>query len=67
MSYTPTNGSFRLSLDPVSADLFSDKALEAARLCTNKDRNKPAQIRRFYDELVMWHDKVFAVKTPEGQ
>lgn len=67
MSYTPTNGSFRLSLDPVSADLFSDKALEAARLCTNKLCNKPAQLRRFYDELVMWHDKVFAIKTPEGQ
>lgn len=68
MTYSQTNGSFRLSLDPISPDLFSDKALMAAKACsTNSQCNKQAQIRRFYDELVMWHDKVFAVKTPEGQ
>ena len=67
MNYSQTNGSLRLSLEPVSPDLFSDQAQAAAQACSSKMCNKPAQIRRFYDELVMWHDKIFAAKTPEAQ
>ena len=67
MNYSQTNGSLRLSLEPVSPDLFSDRAQAAAQACSNKMCNKPAQIRRFYDELVMWHDKIFVAKTPEAQ
>jgi CRISPR-associated protein Csm2 len=44
------------SLNPA---LFDDEAAKLARvLASNRDRNKPAQIRQFYDELVMWEEKV---------
>lgn len=47
------------------ADIFSDVAKEAAEhTLVHKnnghisDVNKSTQLRKFYDELVMWHDKV---------
>lgn len=57
----------KIVLNPISPDLFSDLAEEAAKCCRDKKLNKPAQLRRFYDELVMWHDKVFSQQTPEAQ
>jgi len=42
-------------------DIFSDIAQEAARLVKNNGgdgKNRPTQLRRFYDELVMWNDSV---------
>ena len=51
---------------PIPADLFSDQALRAARSCaSSKKANASTQLRRFYDELVMWHDKVFSDTSPE--
>jgi CRISPR-associated protein Csm2 len=41
--------------------LFSDIAQHAAEEVWrggNGQKNKPSQLRRFYDELVMWHEKV---------
>lgn len=43
---------------PLPPDLFSRQAEQAAKLCCGRDVNKSSQIRRFYDELVLWHDQV---------
>ena len=57
-----------LSLKPLDPLLFSDKAEEAARLCTrSKTMNASSQVRRFYDELVMWHDKILSRPVAEQQ
>ena len=40
-------------------DIFSDIASEAAdEIASSSGANKSTQLRKFYDELVMWHDKV---------
>lgn len=41
-------------------DLFSDQAERAAAHVSRagKEMNKTSQLRRFYDELVMWQEKV---------
>lgn len=40
-------------------DIFSDIASEAADdIASSSGANKSTQLRKFYDELVMWHDKV---------
>ena len=57
----------RVTLAPVDPNLFSDTALEAARACTSLKENKPAQLRKFYDELVMWHDKVQFAQSTEAK
>lgn len=53
----------------ISAELFGDIAQSKARLVaqSGKDsrKNKSTQLRRFYDELVMWNDRVQAEITPE--
>lgn len=43
-----------------SPQLFGDIAEKTAEDIANSkgDFNKPTQIRRFYDELVMWHEKI---------
>jgi len=43
-----------------SSRLFAEVAEEAAKVVSQakKDQNKPSQLRRFYDELVMWQEKV---------
>ena len=49
--------------DEISVTLFSDIAQRCANEIKShqekKDTNKRTQLRHFYDELVMWHDKVF--------
>lgn len=42
------------------AGLFSDIAESAAKTVANdaKEKNKSSQLRRFYDEVVMWQEKV---------
>jgi CRISPR-associated protein Csm2 len=50
---------FGKELDP---NLFADIAQTKARVIAEEGRgrkNKSSQLRKFYDELVMWHDKVF--------
>lgn len=43
-----------------SPRLFAEVAEEAAKAVSQgkRDQNKPSQLRRFYDELVMWQEKV---------
>lgn len=65
---TTTRKKVAVKLDPVEPNLFADIAFEAARNCIGeRDKNKPAQLRKFYDELVMWHDKVHFAQTPEAK
>ncbi|UOO81242.1 type III-A CRISPR-associated protein Csm2 [Uruburuella testudinis] len=57
----------RIELNTLQADIFSDVAKEAAEHISPRandrgrvaDVNKSTQLRKFYDELAMWHDKVF--------
>ena len=57
----------KINADPIAQDLFSDIAELAARNCQNSDKNRPAQLRQFYDELVMWADKIGAKKKAERE
>lgn len=44
----------------INPDLFNGVASEAAETIadtTKKELNKPTQLRRFYDEIVMWESK----------
>ncbi len=51
---------------PLASNIFSDIASEAAQYIApipnergrTPDTNKSTQLRKFYDELTMWHDKV---------
>ena len=48
--------SFSKPLDPA---LFDDHAHDAARrVARSKNENKATQLRRFYDELVLWDTRV---------
>jgi len=47
--------------DHLPADLFDEVARHAAKQVAGDARNqknKPSQLRQFYDELVMWEEKV---------
>lgn len=45
--------------EDLAAQLFNEIAKRCAETVgANDKRNKPSQLRRFYDELVMWHLKV---------
>ncbi|WP_274571304.1 type III-A CRISPR-associated protein Csm2 [Neisseria leonii] len=48
----------RLNTEQLPVDIFSSVAQEAAEYIVKADRNKSSQLRKFYDELAMWHDKV---------
>lgn len=53
-----------VDIGEITAELFSDTASRAAYACAaGRDKNKTTQLRRFYDELVLWDDKVDAAKT----
>lgn len=76
MSYSNTNSSSSrteqkvlLKLEPpLERDLFSRQAELAARKCrSSKTENKSTQIRRFYDELVLWHEQVKTAPDPEAK
>ncbi|RLA08824.1 MAG: type III-A CRISPR-associated protein Csm2 [Gammaproteobacteria bacterium] len=41
----------------IDAELFSSTAKETAQKIGENKNNKPTQLRRFYDEIVMWHEK----------
>jgi CRISPR-associated protein Csm2 len=46
----------------IDANLFADIAQAKAKTIAEEGRgrkNKSTQLRKFYDELVMWYDKVF--------
>lgn len=56
-----------IQLETPAVNLFSDIAERAAEAITNNG-NASSQIRKFYDELVLWHDKILIPSlTPEQQ
>lgn len=66
----------KLGADDMPELLFADIAQAAARTIAeagkNKftgrlEKNKPSQLRKFYDELVMWHDKLAFEKTADAR
>ena len=55
-----------IKFDPIPLELFDKTAQMAAKIIgDNRDSNKPTQVRKFYDELCMWHDKVHMAKDKE--
>lgn len=69
---------FAAASKDVSADLYADVPEHVAfrvakewktdrrtneRTAANKKENKPTQLRRFYDEMCLWHEKV--LQKPE--
>lgn len=55
-----------IKFDPVPIELFDQTARLAAKIIgDNRESNKPTQVRKFYDELCMWHDKVHMAKDKE--
>lgn len=62
-------GDIRLET-PVPVDLFADIAQEKAAKVYEAGagrKNKSTQLRKFYDELVMWFDKVHLERTKEAK
>ncbi len=63
--------SIKLNGDTLPTNIFSDVAETAAHTLAYQkngkisDVNKSTQLRKFYDELVMWHDKVQRAANPE--
>jgi CRISPR-associated protein Csm2 len=56
-----------IRLKDIPSTLFSDIAQEKAltvREGSGRDSNKSTQLRKFYDELVMWFEKVHFERTP---
>lgn len=53
----------KIQLNPLKATLFAETAQTVAQLLKvsaegNKDKNTTTQLRRFYDELVMWDERI---------
>ena len=48
----------KILLKNIDSDLFDGIARYVAeKIAENKNSNKPTQLRRFYDEIVMWESK----------
>jgi CRISPR-associated protein Csm2 len=61
----PTLETSSIKFNPIDAELFNGIALNTAKTlaATGREQNKSTQIRRFYDELLMWEAKV--TQNPE--
>lgn len=63
----------KIKLDHLADNIFSEVAKEAADFISpssergRTDVNKSTQLRKFYDELMMWHDKVLFAKDQDRQ
>ncbi len=58
----------RIQLVQLTPDIFDDIAQEAADyISQSNNSNKSTQIRKFYDELVMWHEKVFGAELNQRE
>jgi len=55
------------SICKITPELFSETAKTCANVIAENgrkgDRNKPTQLRRFYDEICLWHEKIGNDKT----
>lgn len=61
----PTLETSSIKFNPIDAELFNSIALNTAKTlaASGREQNKSTQIRRFYDELLMWETKV--TQNPE--
>lgn len=60
--YSPSLDTHVINLKEIDAELFSGVAHETAIVLADKDKrhatNKSTQLRRFYDEIIMWENRV---------
>ena len=70
------NGSSHIHLDDINfgkrldPNLFAGIAKTKAKAIAREGqggKNKSTQIRKFYDELAMWHDRVFLARDDAGK
>ena len=52
-----------INLKKLSDNIFSDIAEAAAKHISSPNQNKASQIRKFYDELAMWGEKIHRNKA----
>ena len=52
-----------INLKKLSDNIFSDIAETAAKHISSPNQNKASQIRKFYDELAMWDEKIHRNKA----
>jgi CRISPR-associated protein Csm2 len=57
-SSTPTLSTSAINFEQIDAQLFNQVALSTAKTISSDKTNKPTQLRRFYDEIVMWDNKI---------
>lgn len=56
----------KIQLMDIEVDLFSEVAHETAKtIATDSKSNKPTQLRRFYDEIVMWDTRINTQATQQ--
>ena len=49
----------KIKFNPLDPQIFGDIAKNCAdEISKSSGKNESSQIRKFYDELVMWHDKI---------
>jgi len=61
---SPKIDTSEIHLKEINADLFDRIAQQTATtIAGNKNSNKPTQLRRFYDEIVMWDQKISLVSN----
>jgi CRISPR-associated protein Csm2 len=53
------------SLQQPTKELFDTTADQCAKSLKKSDSNKPTQLRRFYDELLVWHDRILESEDAE--
>lgn len=52
-------GGLSISLDPITSELFNEKAKQwAKQLAKGRGKNKATQLRRFYNEICLWDERV---------
>lgn len=62
----PTIDVSAVTLKAPAPELFDEVAKAAAKTVSeNRKRNKPSQIRKFFDELVMWESKLGSIRDGE--
>ena len=47
-----------IRFNPIPEELFGNIANRVAKAISESEVNKRTQLRKFYDELVLWHEKV---------
>jgi CRISPR-associated protein Csm2 len=55
----PTIDLGKIKLTDIGADLFDGVAKESAHsIASDRRTNKPTQLRKFYDEIIMWDTRI---------